>query len=184
MKAAAATLACRHADRRPARAAGRRDLGRARQRPHPLLESRCPGMPVIAEGSGVRLRVLTDRRGVAHLAVTPSAVGLVHFRRVRPHQAGLDLSHLARRPRLAQNVGHRLTERYGSRSMTSRAAPAARARARPNPRRARRWETWPRRSGVGSCRGTAARRRSLVRVGARLQDEASEEGSAEEPACT
>jgi hypothetical protein len=49
-----------------------------------------PGMPVIAEGSGVRLRALTDRRGIAHLAVTPRGIGIVHFRRARlPLSAGL-----------------------------------------------------------------------------------------------
>jgi len=42
-----------------------------------------PGLAVIAQGSGVRLRGVTDRRGVARLAVTPRGIGLVHFRRAR-----------------------------------------------------------------------------------------------------
>jgi hypothetical protein len=82
VKAAAATLACHTLTVGPrALQAGATSivLASARSRfGRPL-----PGMPVIAEGSGVRLRVLTDRRGIAHLAVTPSGTGLVHFRRAR-----------------------------------------------------------------------------------------------------
>jgi hypothetical protein len=82
VKAAAATLACHTLTVGPrALQAGATSivLARARSRyGRPL-----PGLPVIAEGSGVRVRVLTDRRGVAHLAVTPRGLGIVHFRRAR-----------------------------------------------------------------------------------------------------
>jgi hypothetical protein len=82
VKAAAATLACHTLTVGPrALQAGATSivLASARSRyGRPL-----PGLPVLAEGSGVHVRVLTDRRGVAHLAVTPRGLGIVHFRRAR-----------------------------------------------------------------------------------------------------
>jgi Domain of unknown function DUF11/Prealbumin-like fold domain len=82
VKAAAATIACHTLTVGPrALQAGATSivLASARSRyGRPL-----PGMPVIAEGEGVRVRVLTDRRGIAHIAVTPRGVGIVHFRRAR-----------------------------------------------------------------------------------------------------
>jgi hypothetical protein len=86
VKAAAATLACGTLTVGPrALQAGATSIVLAQARTR--FGKPLPGMPVIAEGSGVRLRVLTDRRGVAHLAVTPSATGIVHFRRARLTQS-------------------------------------------------------------------------------------------------
>ena len=82
VKAAVATIACHTLTVGPrALQAGATSivLATARSRyGRPLA-----GLPVIAEGSGVSVRVLTDRRGIAHLAVTPRGLGIVHFRRAR-----------------------------------------------------------------------------------------------------
>ena len=88
VKAAAATLACGTLTVGPrALQAGATSIVLAQARTR--FGKPLPGMPVIAVGSGVRLRVITDRRGIAHLAVTPKATGLVHFRRARlPLSAG------------------------------------------------------------------------------------------------
>ena len=86
VKAAAATLACGTLTVGPrALQAGATSIVLAQARTR--FGKPLPGMPVIAEGSGVRLRVITDRRGIAHLAVTPNATGLVHFRRARLTQS-------------------------------------------------------------------------------------------------
>jgi hypothetical protein len=86
VKAAAATLACGTLTVGPrALEAGATSIVLAQARTR--FGKPLPGMPVIAEGSGVRLRVITDRRGIAHLAVTPNATGLVHFRRARLTQS-------------------------------------------------------------------------------------------------
>jgi Domain of unknown function DUF11 len=47
-----------------------------------------PGVPVVAEGNGLRQRATTDRGGTAHFALTPRSVGLVHFRRAGIAPAG------------------------------------------------------------------------------------------------
>jgi hypothetical protein len=82
IKAAAATLVCNTLTVSPGslqKGATSIVLASARGRfGRPL-----PGMPVVAEGSGVRLRALTDRRGIAHLELTPRQIGLVHFVRAR-----------------------------------------------------------------------------------------------------
>ena len=66
-------------------------------------------MPVIADGERDAAPVLTNRRGVAHFAVTPSGTGVVHFRRARlPQSAGTRCRTLLGSS-APQDVGHRLS---------------------------------------------------------------------------
>jgi hypothetical protein len=88
IKAAAATLACNTLTLSPSSLQNGSTsivLATARGRFGAPLK----GMPVIATGSGVHLRARTDRRGIAHLELTPREIGLVNVSRFRePASAG------------------------------------------------------------------------------------------------
>ena len=180
VKAAAATLACGTLTVGPrALQAGATSIVLAQARTR--FGKPLPGMPVIAEGSGVRLRVLTDRRGIAHLAVTPNATGLVHFRRARLTQsAGTHCRTLLGVLGSSRTVRHRLSSGYGSRSIgVPSGASRSRARATGSDTRTQPCDTaWPSSWGwfvPWMPARPAARPVAQLRVGARLQHEPAEE---------